>query len=110
MSVRLGPRSLMAGLSLAVAACSAAPPPMQEARVLVKWAGAEAVPAEIATQAGRSSGHAARYLAPAGSGWHALALACVDAPDCDVAMRRLSDDSSHFAAVQRDGRKSIVAP
>jgi hypothetical protein len=112
MSVRLGPHALMASLSLAVAACAAAPMPAPDGtmRVLVKLVGADAEPAAIAAQAGHSSGHAARYLASAGSGWHALSLACADAQDCEDALRRLTDDRSHFGAVQRDGRKSIVSP
>jgi hypothetical protein len=95
---------------LALAACAAAPAATAEVRVLVQLAQPQAEPAGIADTAARSSGKAVRYLASSGSGWHALALSCGDADDCEAALQRLRSDRDRFLAVQRDERKRIVTP
>ncbi len=95
---------------LALAACAAPPEPTVEARVLVQSALPLADAARIADEATRSSGRTVRYIAPSGGGWHALAVGCAGADDCEAAVQRLRADRSHFLAVQRDERKRIVTP
>ena len=94
--------------TLALAACAAPTPATTELRVLVQLAPDDADAARIAERITRSAGTPARYIAPSGSGWHALALACADAA-CDAALARLRDDHS-VLAVQLDARKRIVTP
>ena len=42
--------------------------------------------------------------------WHAVTVACRGPADCELALRRLREDTTHFEAVQRDERKRIVSP
>ena len=37
-------------------------------------------------------------------------VACRGPADCELALRRLREDTTHFEAVQRDERKRIVSP
>lgn len=93
---------------LTLAACAAEPP--QELRLLVQTSPALNDAATIAEQATRSSGKAVRYLTASGGGWHALALSCRGAADCEAALQRLRADSQQFPTVQRDERKRYVSP
>lgn len=95
---------------LALCACTSAPAPATEMRVLVRLAQPLADPARVADTAARSSGKPVRYLAASGGDWHALALSCGDADDCETALQRLRADRDRFLAAQRDERKRIVTP
>jgi hypothetical protein len=46
-----------------------------------------------------------RHLAAAGAGWHALALQCTSARQCDGALQRLRSDTQAYGAVELDERK-----
>ena len=92
---------------LALAACASAP--ATEMRLLVQTAEPLGDAGQIAAAASRSSGRSVSYVAPSGSGWHALTLSCGGASDCEAALQRLQADR-RFAVVQRDERKRIVTP
>jgi hypothetical protein len=95
---------------LALGACASPSEPASEVRVLVQLAQPLDDAARIVDDAARSSGRSVRYVASSGSGWHALALGCAGADDCEAAVQRLRADRSHFLAVQRDERKRMVTP
>jgi hypothetical protein len=92
---------------VALSACATAP--ATEMRVLVQTAAPLGDAALVADAAANGSGRKVSYIAPAGSGWHTLALSCHAPSDCDDALRRLQADR-RFAVVQRDERKRIVTP
>lgn len=96
-----------------IAGCAAAPPadtgpgPL---RVQVRLAQPLADGPAIAAAAAAASGVPVRYLAAGGSDWHALALDCAGAADCQAALEQLRSASRRFSAVEIDTRKRIVAP
>lgn len=96
---------------LALAACAAAPEagpgPL---RVMVRLAQPQADAAGIAAAAASSAGRPVRYLSASGTDWHALAIDCADAADCQAAFERLRADTDRFSAAQLDARKRIVSP
>jgi hypothetical protein len=97
----------LAALALGACAAEPPPPPMQ---VLVKLAQPAADGAAIAAQASAATGRAVRYVASSSEFWHALAVPCTGASDCEAALQQLRADTAHYAAVQRDERKRIVTP
>jgi len=101
----------------AIAACASTTSPPDataaataEARVLVKLVRPSSDGAAIARAASAAAGVPARYLASAGTQWHALALRCGSADGCDAAMQRLRSDAATFEAVQRDELKRPSVP
>lgn len=108
------PRTVWWCLStLALGACAAEPSAHEGQgglRVLVQLAQSSADEAAIAAQAGAASGRVVRYVAATSERWHALAIRCADELDCEAALGRLRADTTHFASVQRDGRKRVVSP
>ena len=98
----------------AVAACAAPAAAVADApsgtRLLVKLAHPSADGAVIARAASAAAGLPVRYLAATSMEWHALALSCDSAPQCDTAMQRLRADTAMFTAVERDERKRSAHP
>ncbi|MFZ2649562.1 MAG: hypothetical protein WA210_05595 [Burkholderiaceae bacterium] len=81
-----------------------------ELRVLVKLAQPQADTSAIARLVSNRSGVTARYLAASSPTWHALALQCASASECEAALQRLRDARTAFDGVERDERKRIVTP
>ncbi len=96
---------------LALGACAAEPaaPPIGMA-VMVKLAQPGADATAIATMVSDTTARPARYQSATSQQWHAVAVACRGTADCELALRRLREDTTHFEAVQRDERKRIVSP
>jgi hypothetical protein len=104
-------RSTLMILSMGVlSACAGAAAPVTQLRVLVQLTQPSGDAARIAASAARSSGKPVSYVASSGGDWHALALTCSDAQDCDAALQRLRADHERFRAVQPDERKRFVTP
>lgn len=103
---------LSLGLPPLLAACAATPADAVggEMRVLVKVVEPGAAPDAVAILVKQTSGHATRYVASAGGGWHSLAIRCAGPAECDAALRRLSAEPTRIVAAQRDGRKTLVTP
>jgi len=95
--------------AIALGAC-AAQPVVTTVRVMVKLARPSIDAAAIAADASRASAHRVHYVAAVSEQWHVLSVSCDGAADCDGAVQRLREDSSRYAAVQRDQRKPIVSP
>lgn len=108
----LPPRVLHALLGTVVLGACAAEPvaPAAPLRVLVRLAQPQPDAAAIAAAAASSAGRPVRYLSASGADWHALAVDCTDAADCQAAFERLRADTTRFSAAQVDARKRIVAP
>ena len=87
-----------------------------EVQVLVKLAAAapaRATPSAAATGtaiavlAGDAAATPARYVSAVSDAWHAVALRCGSAVECDAAVQRLRAAGA-FEAVQYDGTKRIA--
>jgi hypothetical protein len=113
------PRFSFAALMFActgMAACAVEPSPAvaapaREWRVLVKLIEANVDTQVIAQRAGDISGVPVRYVAAAGSRWHAIALACADDNLCEAALRRLRAATTTYDSVQREERRrALVTP
>ena len=104
MPVACGLASLAAVAGCAAPDATAADAPVAM-RLLVKLAQPSTDAAAIAREAAAAAGVPVRYVAAAGAGWHALALQCASAPQCDGALQRLRSDTSMYVAVERDERK-----
>lgn len=81
-----------------------------EVRVLVKLARPSSDSAAIARLVSDRAGVTARYLSSVSFTWHALALPCGGASECDALLQRLRTDRAAFEAVERDERKRILTP
>lgn len=108
----LGAAAALVGGGVATAlspGCVAAPPSAAgtavEVRVLVKLERDVADPARISAEATRRAGVPVGYAAAAGSSWHALALRCTSAAECEAAVGRLRAATDVYAAVDIEGRK-----
>lgn len=97
-----------ASASMAAAPAAAAGP--VELRVLVKLAQPSADATAIARETSTAAGVPARYLSGTSPQWHALALHCASAAECDAAMRRLRADAATFESIQLDERRRPAAP
>jgi hypothetical protein len=96
---------------LALTACAAEPPaPSVGMGVMVKLAQPSVDATEIATMVSVTTARPARYVSATSTAWHAVTVACRGPADCELALRRLREDTTHFEAVQRDERKRIVSP
>ena len=94
--------AMLAGCVAPAATAADAPVAM---RLLVELAQPSTDADALAREAAAAAGVPVRYLAAAGARWHALALQCASAPQCDSALQRLRSDTSTYAAVERDERK-----
>jgi hypothetical protein len=119
----MNPALLASGLAClaGVAACAAPAPAAPaaapvaaagagELRLLVKLAQPSTDPASIAREASAAAGVPARYLSGTSPQWHALALRCGSAAECDAALGRLRADGATFEAIQLDERRRQAAP
>jgi hypothetical protein len=96
---------------LALGACASEPPaPSVGMGVMVKLAQPSVDATAIATMVSNATARPARYQSASSEQWHAVAVACRGPADCELALRRLREDTTHFEAVQRDERKRVVSP
>ncbi len=96
---------------LALGACASEPPaPSVGLGVMVKLAQPSTDATAIATLVSDTTARPARYVSATSTAWHAVTVACRGPADCELALRRLREDTTHFEAVQRDERKRIVSP
>ena len=98
----------------ALAACAAAAPKDFAAdatplRVMVKLVRPSEDAAAIAAEAARVAGVPVTYAAATSATWHALALHCAGAAECDAAVARLRGAGASYQAVEIEGRKSRSA-
>ncbi|MEP6739488.1 MAG: hypothetical protein ABJA61_03865 [Caldimonas sp.] len=75
-----------------------------EVRVLVKLVRPSDDFAAIGAEASRRAGVAVTHRAAASSSWHALALRCADAAQCEGAIERLRHAGTVYEAVELEGR------
>ena len=105
--------ALAVALMAALGSCAATPDPASgapvEARVLVKLVRPAEDAAAISSEATRHAGVPVTYMAATSPSWHALALHCASAPQCDAAIERLRAASAVYQAVEIDGRKAQLA-
>jgi len=114
MSVPTATRSAAAGCALVAALASAcsAPGPRDVAgevpplRVMVKLVDGSEDGATIGAEASRIAGVRVSYAAATSAQWHALALHCASAAECDAAVARLRAASSVYQTVEIEGRKA----
>ena len=78
-------------------------------RVMVKLVRASEDGTAIAAQASRVAGVAVSYAAPTSASWHALALHCASAAECDAAIARLRAAGAIYQVVEIEGRKARPA-
>lgn len=96
---------------LALGACASEPPaPSVGMGVMIKLVQPSVDATAIATLVSDTTARPARYVSATSTAWHAVTVACRGPADCELALRRLSADTTHFEAVQRDERKRIVSP
>ena len=101
-------------LSASLAACAALPladPVAQPVvvRVLVKLVSPSGDAAAISAEASRRAGVPVTYAAAASVNWHALALRCASAAECDAAIERMRSARATYDAVEIEGRKQRQA-
>ena len=97
---------LVAGLSLgACAGSGAAVGAPVDVRVLVQLVRPSADAAAISAAASRHAQVPVTYAAAASPAWHALALRCGSAAECEAAIARLRSAVSTYSAVELEGRK-----
>jgi hypothetical protein len=65
--------------------------------------------AAIGAEATRIAGVTVRYAAATSPLWHALALHCASAVECDAAVARLRATTTVYQAVEIEGRKTRLA-
>ena len=78
-------------------------------RVLVKLVRASDDAAAIGAEATRHAGVPVTYAAATSSSWHALALHCASAAQCEAAIARLRATAAVYQAVEIEGRKARMA-
>jgi hypothetical protein len=78
-------------------------------RVVVKLVRASEDGTAIAEQATRVAGVPVRYAAATSASWHALALHCTSAAECDAAIARLRAAGAIYQVVEIEGRKARPA-
>jgi hypothetical protein len=97
----------------ALAACAvpgrAAVDTQNAQRILVKLVRPSDDTAAIAAEAARVAAVPVRYAAAVSPAWHALALRCATAAQCDAAIGRLRGAAAIYEAVEIDGRKTGAA-
>jgi hypothetical protein len=75
-------------------------------RVMVKLVRSSEDAAAIGAEASRIAGVRVTYAASAGPQWHAIALHCASATECDAAVARLRDATTVYQTVEIEGRKA----
>lgn len=106
---------VLAGVAVttALAACAALANPSAdggvEVRVQVKLVRPSDDAAAISAEASRHAGVPVTYAAATSASWHALALHCATAPQCEAAIARLRATAAVYQAVEIDGRKAPLA-
>ena len=78
-------------------------------RVLVKLVRASDDAPAIAAAATQQAGVPVTYAAAASSTWHALALHCASAAECESAVERMRQSAALYQAVEIEGRKARLA-
>jgi hypothetical protein len=94
--------------ALAVSACASDPAPRTQ--VLVKLTRPSADAAAIERQAAATARTPVTYVSATSDRWHALALGCGSAADCDAAVARLRADHADYESVEIDQRRRSMAP
>ncbi len=90
------------GCAAPEASAAGAPPSL---RVMVKLTRPSEDAKAIASEATRVAGVPVSYAAATSTSWHALALHCAGAAQCDAALARLRAAVGVYLAVEIDGRK-----
>jgi len=78
-------------------------------RVMVKLAHGSEDALAIGAEATRVAGIPVSHAAAASTQWHALALHCASAAECDAALARLRAAADLYQAVEIEGRKTRSA-
>lgn len=107
------PFALAVAMMSALVACApdrdlAAGAPV-DVRILVKLVRASDDAAAIGAEATRHAGVSVTYAAAASPTWHALALHCASAAECETAIERLRLTGTVYQAVEIEGRKARMA-
>jgi hypothetical protein len=114
MSVSTATRSVAAAaagcalVAVVASACSAPRDVAGEApplRVMVKLVRGSEDAVAIGAEASRIAGVRVSYAAATSVQWHALALHCAGAAECDAAIARLRAASNVYQTVEIEGRK-----
>jgi hypothetical protein len=102
-----------AALASALAACAALANPSAaagvETRVMVKLVRPAEDAAAISAEASRHAGVPVTYAAATSASWHALALHCASAAQCEAAIARLRAAGAVYQTVEIEGRKARLA-
>ena len=96
---------LGAGLGACVAPAGAAAE-TSALRVMVKLARSSEDADAIAAEATRIAGIRVTYAAATSSAWHALAIHCAGAAQCDEAIARMRAAAAVYVVVESEGRKA----
>ena len=75
-------------------------------RVMVKLVRGSEDAATIGAEASRIAGVHVSYAAATSAQWHAIALHCASATECDAAVARLRDATTVYQTVEIEGRKA----
>ena len=101
---------LVAGVSLAACAGSGPGPGVPvDLRVLVRLVQPSTDAAAIRAAASRHAEVPVTYAAATSASWHALALHCESASQCDAAVGRLRAATATYSAVEIEGRRQKAA-
>jgi hypothetical protein len=103
---------LVAGVSLGACAASSGSSgsaPAVDVRVLVRLVEPSTDAAAISAAATRHARVPVTYAAATSPSWHALALHCESAAQCDAALVRLRAAASTYSAVEIEGRRQKAA-
>jgi hypothetical protein len=115
MSVSTATRSVVAAaagcalVAVLASACSAPRDAAGEApqlRVMVKLVRGSEDAVAIGAEASRIAGVRVSYAAATSAQWHALALHCASAAECDAAIARLRAANNVYQTVEIEGRKA----
>jgi hypothetical protein len=103
-------RALLVPLLVVQALGACARAPALEWPVQVKLVQPSTDGMRIARQASDVAEVPVRYVAATNEQWHALALQCDDAAQCERALARLRADTSTYAGVDVDTRRRVHSP
>ena len=117
MSVSTATRSVVAAaagcalVAVLASACNAPGPrgvagEAQQLRVMVKLVRGSEDAVAIGAEASRIAGVRVSYAAATSAQWHALALHCASAAECDAAIARLRAANNIYQTVEIEGRKA----
>jgi len=94
------------GLGACVAPAGAAAETSAAVRVMVKLAHGSEDADAIAAEATRIAGIRVTHAAATSSSWHALAVHCASAAQCDEAIARMRAAAAVYVVVESEGRKA----